>query len=577
VKFERIARIFRAEGGNIAISAALTAPLLIAGLAISVDYYALIRQEQNQQATVDLAAIAAAVDPSQTRLLLQRYYADNGLRYGVKEGNKVYLPDGLNAETIANEESAPECIATVEVGQFTADASIPVTQRFQPSSTATNAVRVHQQCRGHLYFASSIVEEPELNVSATASSKKLASFWIGTRLASLDGGLTNAVLGALFGTSISLKVVDYDALLSANIDLLPTLDVLASNINMSAVTYDDLLDADITLVQFFKAIRVGGNVKASVQATLRSLEIALSKSHRTIKLKQILNLSAIGNRQVGTGYTGTSTADAYGLIRAAAAVSNGQHQVELEFDYNIPGIGNANFRLMIGEPPVGAQSVAINEPGSLVRTAQVRAMVTFTLGDLPALAGATLNVPIYLEVANSEARLASIRCDAGGGVAAVNVETHPGLTELTLGNVDEDAFINFGNKPRVTPATLLTIPGVTVKGSAQVDVKNIAGTLMKFTRPDIEVGKVKNGSVTTPYTSYMSSLIGNLNLEVKAFGIAATTDQIVYRNAVIAGLSMVTIPADKLLAAYMAVWGYKIGEADVSVTGASCATPSLVL
>lgn len=574
--FSGIMRIFKSKSGNIALSAALTAPLLLGSLAISVDYYALVRQQRSEQATVDLAAIAAAAGPSQARLLLQQYYADNGLLYGVKEGDKTYLPDGLAVNEATGVKAAPECIATVEVGNFEADASIAVAKRFQPDTTLQNAVRVTERCLGRLYFASAIGPEPELTVTATASAKKLASYWIGTRLGSLDGGLANAIMSALFGTSISLDVMDYDALLSANIDVLSTVKVLASNLKMSAVTYDDLLDADITLGQFFKAMRVGGNVKASAQATLRSLELAVSKSNRTIKLSQILNLSAIGSRQVGTGYGGASTADAYGLIRAAAAVSNGQHQVELSFDYYVPAIGNANFRLMIGEPPVGAQSVAINEPGSLVRTAQIRAMVTFTLGRLPALVGATLNVPIYIEVANSEARLTGIQCDAGGA-ASVKVETHPGLAELAVGTVDQEAFINFGNKPRVTPATLLTLPGVKVKGSAQVDVKNITGILMSFTRADIDANKVKNSNVTTPYTSYMSSLINNLNLDVEAFGARASTDQFLYRQVVTGALSTITVPADKLLAAYMAVMGYKIGEADVSVTGASCGIPSLVL
>lgn len=573
-----LSRFVKSRQGNVAVMAALSAPLVVAGLAVSVDYAALVKQKRSEQATADLAAIAAAADPMQARVLLQRYYADNRLNYAVQDGDAVYLPGGQSAATLSqlNAEDPPECVATVETGHYEPDPSLPVFARFKSGAALPDAVRVKQSCRGHLYFASTIMPEPKIDVSATASSRKLASYWIGSRLGSIDGGLANAVFGALFGTTVSLKVVDYNALMSANVDILSMLKTLGTNINLSAVTYNDLLNTDITLAQFFKAIRVGGNVNGTVQATLRTLEASVGRSNRTIKLSQILNLAAIGKQQVGTGYGGESTADAYSLIRAAASVSNGQHQVEINFDYTLPGIGKANFRLMIGEPPVGAQSVAINSPGSLVRTAQIRTMVTFTQGALPSLAGISLRVPIFMEVANSEARLASIQCNANG-VSSVKVETYPGVAELTVGEVDQNAFINFGNKPRVTPATLISAPGVNVTGSAQVDVNNLVGSLLDFSRSDIDLDKVKNVSVSTPFTSYMSSIIKNLNLNVNVGGVGISLPPDVYRKAVIGALSNMSVPADQLLGAYMFVWGIKIGEADVAVTGASCSTPSLVL
>ena len=571
-------RFCTSRRGNVAVMAALSAPLVVAGLAVSVDYAALVKQRRSEQATADLAAIAAAADPMQARMLVERYYADNGLNYAVQDESGVHMAGGQSIPSVSqlNTGKAPDCVVTVETGHYEPDPSLPVAARFQTGALTPDAVRVKQSCRGHLYFASAMMSEPKIDVAATASSRKLASYWIGSRAGSIDGGLANAVFGALFGTTVSLKVVDYNALMSANVDILSTLKTLGTNINMSAVSYNDLLDADITLAQFFKAIRVGGNVNGTVQATLRTLEATVGRSNRTIKLSQILNLASIGKQQVGTGYGSDSTADAYSLIRAAAAVSNGQHQVEINFDFTLPGIGNANFRLMVGEPPVGAQSVAINSPGSLVRTAQIRTMVTFTQGALPSLAGISLRVPIFLEVANSEARLAGIQCNANG-VASVKVETYPGVAELTVGEVDQNAFINFGNKPRVTPATLISAPGVAVTGSAQVDVNNMIGSLLDFSRADIDTDKVKNVSVSTPFTSYMSSIIKNLNLNVNVGGVGLSLPPDVYRKAVIGALSNMSVPADQLLGAFMFIWGIKIGEADLAVTGASCSTPSLVL
>lgn len=570
-----LASFVRSRRGNIAVLAALTAPILVGGLAISVDYGAIVRQQRSLQANVDLAAIAAASDPQRARVLLQQFYADNHLNYAVRDGATTYLPDGSTVSSQAVSEKDIDCIASLDVGHYKAVAQIPLDERFQQGALPNDAVRVAQTCKGHLYFASNMVSAPNINVTATASAHNLASFWIGSRLGSINGGLFNAVLSALFGTSISLNVVDYQSLMTARVDVLSTISALSTQINMTGASYNDLLDANITLAQFYRAVRVGGDISASAQVAFRTLELTVGRSNRTFKLSEILNLTAIGDRPVGSGYGSASRADALDLIRASAAVSNGTHQVETAFVFKLPGLGDVDFRLVIGEPPVGAQSIAINTAGGIVRTAQVRARITFHQGTLPGMAGFTLNLPIYLEVADSEAKLSGIDCRAGS-VAGVRIETYPGLSEFGIGDVDPDAFINFGKKPRVRPTTLLTVPGVKVNGSAQVDVNNLVGTFLNFSKSDIDGSQVKNTNVRSPYTSYMSSLIKNINLNVQAGGFSFGTDEFLYRNALISALSNLTIPADQLLVAFLSVMGIKIGEADVSVTGASCGTATLV-
>ncbi len=46
--------------------------------------------------------------------------------------------------------------------------------------------------------------------------------------------MLNTLLGSLLGTSLSLKVADYEALTSADIKLLPFLDMLATDLNLTA-------------------------------------------------------------------------------------------------------------------------------------------------------------------------------------------------------------------------------------------------------------------------------------------------------------------------------------------------------
>src|SRR3546814_4521395 len=54
--------------------------------------------------------------------------------------------------------------------------------------------------------------------SATAAQTRMASFAIGSRLASIDGGVLNALLSGLTGSRIPLKALDYRPLAGADVD-----------------------------------------------------------------------------------------------------------------------------------------------------------------------------------------------------------------------------------------------------------------------------------------------------------------------------------------------------------------------
>ena len=84
----------------------------------------------------------------------------------------------------------------------------------------------------------------DVKASAIASTTQLATFAIGSRLASLNGGLLNSLLGGMLGTTLSLSVMDYNALLSAKIDAFDFLSALALRVNLTGVTCDSLLNTN---------------------------------------------------------------------------------------------------------------------------------------------------------------------------------------------------------------------------------------------------------------------------------------------------------------------------------------------
>ena len=72
----------------------------------------------------------------------------------------------------------------------------------------------------------------------------IATFAIGSRLVSLNGGLLNAILGRMLGTTLSLSAMDYQALIDAHIDAFDFLNALATRLDLTGVTYDSVLSGD---------------------------------------------------------------------------------------------------------------------------------------------------------------------------------------------------------------------------------------------------------------------------------------------------------------------------------------------
>lgn len=326
----------RARSGNIGISAALAMPLVITSMALAIDYGYLTVQKREMQSSVDLAAIAAAANVSAAEKAVLNHFANNGLNYGVSTPNGLLTIDGKTLPPGDISTAKLDGVATVARGRYVPDPSVDAGQRFIKDATPTDAVQVMLERKGDIFLASIFSAPPDLSVYGTAASSKIAAFSVGSRLASLNDGLLNSILGQMLGTTISLKVMDYQALIDADIDIQPFLKVIATRLNLTAASYEDVLKANLTMPQLLASMRLVQGLSGTVTAALKSIELSTSNDKRTFTLAQILNLDPKKSLQVDAGSDWAMRVSALQIVSAAAAIANGENQIALNAVAGLP-------------------------------------------------------------------------------------------------------------------------------------------------------------------------------------------------------------------------------------------------
>lgn len=165
---------------------------------MAIDAGSFFYQKRRQQTATDLAALAAAAD-------LER--ATNAARSSAGR-------NGFSSNSIE----------TVQTGTYTPDARLAPDARFrQGSGSSANAARVEMRATtpmilGRVLAPSLGGESGEVAIvtRATAAQDAQAAFAIGSRLARVEGGVLNGLLGGLLGTNLSLSVMDYEGLARAD-------------------------------------------------------------------------------------------------------------------------------------------------------------------------------------------------------------------------------------------------------------------------------------------------------------------------------------------------------------------------
>lgn len=391
-----IGRLLRDRRANFAVMTALSAPFAIALSAVAVDQGSLFVERRSAQALVDIAAITAATNLDKAEQAVLLTLKDNGIASAAIDSSGA-KPDEAKA------------LVSVERGRYSMASALGA--RFQPGIQPYNAVRVSLRKIGALYFGGQFMAPPVIGTSAVASTSAQAAFSIGSRLLSVDTGnspILNAVLGGLLGTNLSLGVMDYRALIRADVNILSFFDAMAVRLNMTGVSYDDVLAAKASVGQIARAMAdvpgLDGGAKLALQAVA-------GKATGTAKvpLRQLVDLGDIGRLGVGQRLEGLSLdASAMSLLSAAAALANGTRQVDVNLGASIPGLLSTKLSVAIGEPPQHSPWLTIGEKGKVVRTAQLRLKLLVSLGigtepKPPGVKILSVQLPMHVEVARGGA------------------------------------------------------------------------------------------------------------------------------------------------------------------------------
>lgn len=563
-----LARLLRDRRANVATMSALALPVAIILAAVAIDEGALYTERRETQALTDLAAITAAANLGKAEEAVLATLQDNGVQRVFIKGK---VPPSTLPADIAN-----AVIATVQLGRYAPSSLVAVTERFEANGTPHNAVKVTLEKQGTRYFASSLIEAPKIGTHAIAGTAAEAAFSVGSRLASVNGGVLNALLGALIGGNVSLSVMDYNALLSADVSVFSFIEALATELRVEGASYDEVLASDATVGQVARAM--AGIHGIDNTSRLALLAIANGGSARAaVPLSHLFDLGDAGELAIGQQPPGlAATANALEILSAAAAIANGTNQVRLNLGASVPGLAETAIDLAIGEPPQHSSWFAIGEAGEIVRTAQTRLLLTLKVGGPGGLLGTTIKLPVYAELAFAEAKLTDVSCPTGRPDSTrVSIAARPGVAQLRVADIGTSSLADFSRAPTFNKATLVAAPLVTVTGKSLVEISNMNWKDLTFSRQEIANKTIKSVSTRDVTQSLTTSLIGNLDLEVKlaVIGIGVPS---VLKSTLLAALAPVTPAVDGLLYSVLTTLGVRIGEADVRVTGATCGRAVLV-
>lgn len=539
-------RFRRCESGNVAILTGVLLPCLVAVAAFAIDAGMLYVERREAQGAADLAAIAAAADMDRAEAAARAT---------------------LNANAIG---SITEL--TVIKGAYTPDPDLPAGQRFVPHRTPYNAVAVDVTKTGRTYFASFFgPRQKEIRVHALATSASQAAFSVGSRLLAVRDGVPNALLGELTGGNIALSVMDYEALIGARVKLQDVIDALATELDVTAGTYDDVLVSDATIGDFLNALVRVSETDGNAAATAALETLASQTANLELPLHAMFDLNDLGALALGASNPGLgATFSVMELVQGALMLANGDSQIALDLGTAIPGLLSLKVDLAIGEPPQESGWVTVGATDAVARTAQTRLRLVAEVGGTGLLAGVRVKLPIYIDLAYAQARLAEVACENGDpSTATATIAATPGLVDAWIGEVGTASFRDFVVPASVTNANIVDTALIKVRGRAHVNVGSMSEAELEFTRSDVDDAVIKRTATTDLVRSLVSHLLADLDLDVQVAGLNLGLPGTV--RALVANLlAPVAAPLDAVVFSLLETLGISVGEADVRVHGIRC-------
>lgn len=565
----------RDERGAISIIAVGTIFLVLAVAAVVIDAGSILYARRSLQTVTDAAALSAAQHLDVTAA--------------------TQTSSSTAIDTVLSENGyAATNLVSATPGVYSPDETKAASERFQENAPNPNAIKVRTSAKASTYFARALGWSNAVTVTAesTAMRKAIATFQAGTRLAQLQDGIANALLGGLLGTTVSLSAVDYNGLLGANISALSFLDALATQVGLSSTsTYGDLLNTNATVGEILNAgLNVlqdssGTLASGSVSSAISALKLLLNQLplNGSVKISQLVSAPDIIDRTVGAlgGGGDSPEINVYGLVAATARARGAGKVINLGTTLTVPITGTTiKLKLAVGE---GIQS-ATGGVGTSISTAQVRLAADVQLVNtsatllLSTITATNIDLPLYIEAAPGTATIKAIPCTSPEMVTLTGTS---GAVSLKYGTVADSALADFTSSPTVTPAsianvTLLGLPIARIDAAGSTNVASHGPEDHTFSDSDVQSGAIQTVPAGNDGRLIAENAPGALHTSVTLLGTVSLglLDLLLsgITSTLVSVLSILDAPINSLLTTL----GLGLGTMDMSVTGVKCGVPVLV-
>jgi uncharacterized membrane protein len=543
------------ESGVISVMGALMLMLALAVAMIVVDTGALLYAKRQQQAATDAAALGAVRQLDNPQAAAEAIFSLND-----------YATENVQARGIYYVSDASRAPAEryFEIGETASDGTLV-------SAANINAVRVRQLTDSPTYFARlfGFGDMTQIETVAVAALNKYVSFSAGTRIASLNEGIANQVLGGLLGTTLNLSLIDYNALADTNIGALTFLDALASEVGLDvgSDTYGDLLGTTVTAGDILDAaidVLNGETASGNPSVAKLALQTALSPvSNATVPVNQLLDATPFVNRTIGSVQSALGNDIPYNvfdLLSGSAMILGTGKAVGFGTNVNLGALASVSGTIRVGAPKA---HMMVGKVGDSIRTSQIEIQLTAKVLTIP-LFGNLVSVPVYINAAEGLATVSEIPCTSE---AMVKFLATTGAVGARIGTSTSDgADLN------------LLVASATIGGTTQV--ASNGPVTISFSKTDIETEKSRG---TSSNITLLRGLGSSLQLKkVSLLGIIPIPGLSGLVSTLLSTIGSSLSFLDPVLDAVLDILGVRIGEVDLTVRNPDnannprCGAPVLV-
>jgi uncharacterized membrane protein len=370
--------------------------------------------------------------------------------------------------------------------------------------------------------------------------------------------------------------MDYNALATAQVDLFQYIGALNTRMGLRAASFDQTLSGDVQTNIALGAVGDVLNQTGAYAAGAAVARVAQAANSTPVQLGKLIDLGPYGGQDYinAAGPSGISV-NALDLTNAVLQLAQGGRQVQLNLKSILPGLAGVSAWLAIGERPANSPWLTVTDKDSIVvRTAQARLYVDAKVVPLGLPGVASIDLPLYLELAQAKAKLASLTCGLSANQRAVGLSVSPSIGTAAIGSIDNSRLDDFKSEPTISQAKLVDTLAISATGKSEIDPGGMDWQSVSFDDDDIANHTIKTVSTDDALTAATASLVGKLNLNVKVLGLGLGVPAVT--AAIQGSLKSVTTPLDGVLNGLEDLLGVGLGQADVWVDGMRCQNVALV-